>query len=43
MQGFTLDKQMETGQYDMIVRYHLVDEDNVEVSNLSVGVTIYVE
>lgn len=43
MQGFTLDKQMEPGEYDMIVRYHLVDDDNVEVSNLSVGVTIYVE
>lgn len=43
MQGFTLDQQMEPGEYDMIVRYHLVDDDNAEVSNLSVGVTIYVE
>lgn len=43
MQGFTLDKQMEVGTHDMIVRYHLVDENNVEVSNVSVGVTIYIE
>lgn len=43
MQGFTLDKEMEPGEYDMIVRYHLVDDDNAEVSNLSVGVTIYIE
>lgn len=43
MQGFTLDKQMEAGAHDMIVRYHLVDENNVEVSNVSVGVTIYIE
>lgn len=43
MQGFTLDKKLDPGTYDMIVRYYLVDDDNVEVSNVSVGVTIYVE
>lgn len=43
MQGFTLDKEMEPGEYDMIVRYHLVNDDNAEVSSLSVGVTIYIE
>lgn len=43
MQGFTLDKELDPGTYDMIVRYYLVDDDNVEVSNVSVGITIYVE
>lgn len=43
MQGFALDKEMDPGTYDMIVRYYLVDDDNVEVSNVSVGITIYVE
>lgn len=43
MQGFTLNKELEPGTYDMIVRYYLVDDDNVEVSNVSVGITIYVE
>ena len=43
MQGFTLDKELAPGTYDMIVRYYLVDDDNMEVSNVSVGITIYVE
>ncbi|HBA50885.1 MAG TPA: hypothetical protein DCZ91_24425 [Lachnospiraceae bacterium] len=43
MQGFTLDKELNPGTYDMIVRYYLVDDDNMEVSNVSVGITIYVE
>ena len=43
MQGFTLDKELEPGTYDMIVRYYLVDDDNMEVSNVSVGITVYVE
>lgn len=43
MQGFTLDKELDSGTYDMIVRYYLVDDDNMEVSNVSVGITIYVE
>lgn len=43
MQGFILDKELAPGTYDMIVRYYLVDDDNMEVSNVSVGITIYVE
>lgn len=43
MQGFTLDKELAPGTYDMIVRYYLVDDNSVEVSNVSVGLTIYVE
>lgn len=43
MQGFSLNKELEPGTYDMIVRYYLVDDDNAEVSNVSVGLTIYVE
>lgn len=43
MQGFTLDKDMDPGTYDMIVRYYLVDDNNMEVSNVSVGITVYVE
>lgn len=43
MQGFTLDKELNPGTYDMIVRYYLVDDDSIEVSNVSVGITIYVE
>lgn len=43
MQGLTLDKELDPGTYDMIVRYYLVDDDNVEVSNVSVGITVYVE
>lgn len=43
MQGFTLDKELAPGTYDMIVRYYLVDDDGMEVSNVSVGITVYVE
>lgn len=43
LQGFTLDKELAPGTYDMIVRYYLVDDDEKEISNVSVGITAYVE
>jgi uncharacterized protein (UPF0333 family) len=43
IQGFSLDADIEPGSYNGIVTYHLVDEDENEVSNLSVSVTFKVK
>lgn len=43
MSGLTLDKELDPGTYDTILIYHLVDDENKELSTLSVALTIYVE
>ena len=42
IKGFVLDKKLDSGAYDGIVTYHLVDDNQEEVSNLSVTVTFQV-
>lgn len=43
LSGITLEKEIDPGTYDTILIYHLVDDDNKELSTLSVALTIYVE
>lgn len=43
LKGVTLDKELEAGTYKTILVYHLVDENENELSTLSVSLTIYVE
>lgn len=40
---FTLDEELPEGTYGGSVTYHLVDEEQEELSTLSIGVTIYVD
>lgn len=42
LQGITLDKELATGTYETILVYHLVDDDNQELSTVSIALTIYV-
>lgn len=43
LSGLTLERELEPGTYNTILVYHLVDDDNKELSTLSVALTIYVE
>lgn len=43
LKGLTLDKELNPGTYDVILVYHLVDDNENEVSSVNVGLTIYVE
>lgn len=43
MKGLTLDKGLDPGKYSVVMVYHLVDDDENEVSSLNVGLDIYVE
>lgn len=43
LNGLTLDTELEPGTYDTILVYHLVDDDENELSTLSIALTIYVE
>ena len=43
LDGVILDKELETGTYKTILVYHLVDDDEKELSTLSIALTIYVE
>lgn len=42
LKGLTLDKELESGTYDTILVYHLVDDEENELSTLSIELTIYV-
>lgn len=42
IEGFTLDAEVPAGEYDGIVTYHLVDDDQQEVSTVSVSVKLRV-
>jgi len=43
MDQIKLDKELGAGTYDCVLIYHLIDENQVTVSTLRVGVTIIVE
>ena len=43
LKGVTLDTELEPGTYDTILVYHLVDDNEKELSTLSIALTIYVE
>ncbi|MBQ3545295.1 MAG: hypothetical protein IJA34_09960 [Lachnospiraceae bacterium] len=43
LKGVTLDKKLDKGTYETILVYHLVDEDEKEVSTLSISLTIFVK
>ena len=42
MNTITLDKELEAGDYDVIMTYHLVDDDKVEITTVSVAVDIHI-
>jgi hypothetical protein len=41
--GFKLDKPLDAGEYNCTMTYHLVDEDQKELTTATVGVTIIVQ
>lgn len=43
LKGVTLDTELAPGTYDTILVYHLVDDEENELSTLSIALTIYVE
>jgi hypothetical protein len=42
IEGFKLDKPLDAGDYNCTMTYHLVDEDQKELTTVTVGVTIKV-
>lgn len=43
MKGFVLDKPLEKGEYECTVVYHLVDDEQNELTTVNVGVNVVVE
>lgn len=43
LENITLDEDLDAGVYDMVMTYHLVDDDLKELSEVSVSVTITVQ
>lgn len=43
IEGFKLDKALDAGDYNCTMTYHLVDEDQKELTTVTVGVTISVQ
>lgn len=43
LRGVTLDKELESGTYETILVYHLVDDNEQEITTLSVALKIYVD
>lgn len=43
LEDITLDANLKAGDYSATVTYHLVDEENNELSTVSVAVTLHVE
>lgn len=43
IEGFKLDKPLDAGDYNCTMTYHLVDEDQKELTTVTVGVTIIVQ
>ena len=43
LKGVTLDTELESGTYETILVYHLVDDDNNELTTVSVALTIHVQ
>jgi len=42
MDTITLDKELEAGDYNVIMTYHLVDDDKTEITTVSVTVGIHI-
>ncbi|MBR1444800.1 MAG: hypothetical protein IJ583_14860 [Firmicutes bacterium] len=40
--GFALDKEIPAGDYDAVAKYHLVDENNNELSDVSLTVKLHI-
>jgi hypothetical protein len=43
IQNFALDKPLEKGKYECTIIYHLIDDDQNELTHVNVGVNIEVE
>jgi len=43
IQNFKLDKPLEKGTYECTIIYHLIDDDQNELTHVNVGVNIKVE
>jgi hypothetical protein len=43
LESFKLDTPLDKGEYECTVLYHLVDEDQNELTTVNVGVTVVVE
>ena len=43
MNTFTVDKELEAGDYNVIMTYHLVDDDKKELTTVSVAVEIHIQ
>lgn len=43
MDTMTLDKDLDAGDYNVIMTYHLVDDDNTELTTVSVAVEIHIK
>lgn len=43
LEGITLDEPLEAGNYDCVVIYHLIDEEQNTLSTLRIGITIIIE
>lgn len=42
LKNFALDEDLEAGDYTAVVTYHLVDDDNNEIDDVSAEVTIHI-
>lgn len=42
MQGITLDAELPAGDYPAVITYHLVDDDNQEITTVSLTMNIHV-
>lgn len=42
MRTFTLDKDLDAGDYNVIMTYYLVDDDHVELTTVAVQVVIHI-
>jgi hypothetical protein len=43
MEDIKLDEDLSAGTYDAVLTYHLVDEENQEISTVAVSITITIE
>ena len=43
LENIKLDKNLKKNSYPAIMKYHLLDDNNIEVSSLSVSMTIVIE
>jgi hypothetical protein len=43
LEGLTLDQELEAGEYDCVLTYHLVDDDYLEIGEVSVSLTVIIQ